>query len=119
MCRLTSDDARASASTPHVLKTPCELDVRAAFDFLAGGWRAKFRVVVVQEILPDDGPFQRLRRLPAEPAIELAVGRDRLVRNPTDVTKSEIELQMGPQVQGLTQEPQMIRIVRFGAAEGL
>src|SRR5438034_3529181 len=119
MCGLTSEDARASASTPHVLKAPCELDVCAAFDFLAGGWRAKFRMVIVQETLPDDGPFQRLRRLPAQTAIELVVGRDRLVRDPTDMTKSEIELQTGPQVQGLTQEPKMIGIVRFRAAEGL
>src|SRR5438093_107586 len=119
MCGLTSEDARASASTPHVLKAPCELDVCAAFDFLAGGWRAKFRMVIVQETLPDDGPFQRLRRLPAQTAIELVVGRDRLVRDPTDMTKSEIELQTGPQVQGLTQEPKMIGIVRFRAAERL
>jgi len=44
----------------------------------------EFRMVIVQEILPDDGPFQRLRRLPAQAAIELVVGRDRLVRDPTE-----------------------------------
>src|SRR5260221_10507330 len=74
-------------------------------------------MVIVQEILPDEGTFQSLRRLPAQAAIELAVSRNRLVRDLTHVTQPEVELQMGPDIQGLTQEPLMTRIMRFRAAE--
>src|SRR5436190_7980092 len=114
MARLETPAANAVRS-----KTPPELDVRGAFDFFPGGWQAKFGMVIVQEVLPDDGTLQRPGRLPAQAPLELAIGGNGLVRDPTHIAKPEIDLHMGAHIQGLTQEPLMFRIMRFRAAEGL
>src|SRR5206468_4198872 len=58
-------------------------------------------------------------RLPAEAPIELAISGNVVVGDPTDISKPEIELDMGPHVEGRTQEPLVIRIMRFRAAECL
>src|SRR5256885_8670280 len=93
--------AGACTPAPPFLEAPCELSIDAAFSFLARGRDAEFWMTSVQEILADDGPFERRRRLPGEASIQFPVGGNRLIGNLPHVPESSIKLKMRRQVQRL------------------
>src|SRR6478735_10521893 len=58
------------------LETPRDLAIHSAQDVLARRvWNTEFRMMMVQEILPDERELQLLRGVPAEPHIHLGVFR--------------------------------------------
>ena len=75
-------------------------------------------MILVQEILTDDGKFQLRDRPPAEAHIQLPIGRDLLIVDVAHIAKRGVQFPMARKIQRRTQGKLMLRIIRFVAAAG-
>ena len=70
-----------------------------AFYFLARCRGTKFSVVVVKEILTNDGEFQLGTRTPGQAHIQLRISRDGLIGDATHIAKRWVQFEMSGQIQ--------------------
>ena len=78
---------------------PLDSPVDAPFDFVPRRWRAEFDVTPVEEVLSDEGKFERRCGLPGHAKIELSVGSYQLILDRAYVASIRVQLQLRGQVQ--------------------
>jgi hypothetical protein len=102
-------------------KMPGDFSVNAPRDFFAGiGTRNNiFEVMVVQEVLSDDGKLDTLDGTPAHAEIQFAIGGNRgrcpavVKRKRIDPAQSGVELHAVWEIHGRAQGKLVLRIGRF------
>ena len=99
-----------------ILVEPSHLGIDASLNFMARCGGSEFGMVVVEQVLADDGELKLWRRMPGNAHIKFPIGGHVLIRYLSDVAERDVELQVPRQVQRGAQQKLMTGVVRFGAA---
>ncbi len=95
------------------LPLPGKLPVYAAFNRHVTRTRAELEVIVVQQVLADDGELEMARGLPAEAQVHFDIVGDIQIRQLVDIASDHVKIPVAAKVPGRAQVNLIMRVASF------